>query len=518
MKRKLTKKAKLSMNVFIVFVLLVAGLLGFILYKSLGQQPAEYAIAKDTLLYNEDNNPYQTQLSGIVKKDWSGDYQFIDEAGKKTNLGTHTICFDGNNIMIFGGGYQLLNDNTALRLKDVQSDIDIRKDAFYKLADRKYLMVSPNIADKEELCKAERFVYIVMDKAGNALLSNEKMNVKTTKPITLNGGEMSLDVANEKLVFSGKTIELKKVMGSTNSFDPLTYKSIDEEQQPDEVKLDIKGGSGGTGGTGGNGSNGGSGGTGGLGGNGGVGGNGGLGGIGGSAGNGGTGGTGGNAGNGGSGGSGGTGGNGSSGEAVDTVKSIMLRGVSKTSTTLDVSYYASDPFGQYGIIYMSLFAGDADITKDKPLKSQNLNLYDKNHVFTGLQPGLQYQVVIGHIISEDGAEIKYVDDVIKTSTIAPNNYLTVLRQSEEGLYVQVRLDKYYVNKTGTVSIVLNDKLQSTVSCEYHVDSITSDAGDNLYIAWGSLKDSLSTVKDYKIVVKVQDMQVMSKTITNAYYK
>ena len=514
------------MNIFVVFILLVAGLLGFTLFQAIAKQPEATPVATDTLLYNKDDEAIKTTSAGEIKKSWLGTYQFIGEDGKKYELGEHTIAYDNTTLYIFGGGYQILEDNTAIKMGAVQKVTDFKADSFFKLADRKYLMVSNAIADEDQTIQASGFLYIVMDKAGNALLTNSAINVKTTKPMVLATSKLSLDIANEKLTYGEKEIALKNVLGSTNEFDPLTYKTIDEEQQPEKVSANIKGGSGGSGGSGGDGSDGGTGGTGGIagtGGTGGLGGIGGSGGTGGSAGNGGSGGTGGDGGNGGAGGSGGLGGNGSSGESVDVVKAIMLRGVSKTSTTLDVSYYASDPFGQYGIIYLSVFTGDADIQSDNPLVSQNLNLYESNHVFSALQPGTQYQIVIGHMVTEDDVDHTYIDDIIKTSTTSASNSLTILRQSEDGMYIQAKLDAYYAGKEGTVSIVFDDLNETTVEEKYHSDVITSAGGDSLFISWKDVLSKVPTIQKFKIIVKVdtgkgQLETVMSKTIENAYYK
>lgn len=529
MKRKLSKKAKMTMNIFVVFILLVAGLLGFTLFQAIAKQPEATLVAQDTLLYNKDEEAIKTTSAGEIKKSWQGTYQFVGEDGKKYDLGEHTIAYDNSTLYIFGGGYQILEDNTAIKMGAVQKVTDFKSDNFYKLADRKYLIISNAVEDEEQTIQASGFLYIVMDKAGNALLTNATVNVKTTKPTILTTANITLDIANEKLTYGKKEIALKNVLGSTNEFDPLTYKSIDEEQQPEKISANIKGGSGGTGGdgsdggTGGTGGLGGGGGTGGLGGSGGTGGTAGNGGTGGTAGNGGSGGVGGDGGNGGAGGSGGLGGNGSSGESVDVVKAIMLRGVNKTSTTLDVSYYASDPFGQYGIIYLSVFAGDADIQNDAPIVSQNLNLYESNHVFSALQPGSQYQIVIGHIVTEDDVDTTYIDDIMKTSTTSASNTLTILRQSEDGIYVQAKLDKFYAGKEGTVTILFDDSIGTTVEEKFHSDAITTAGGDSLFISFKDVMSKVPNIQKFKVMIMVdmgkdQPEAIVSKTIENAYYK
>lgn len=524
--RKLNTKAKMSLNVFVLMVIVVLGLFAFIMVKAIEHQPEPVVLPSGSLIYNEENESVVTKANGTVKKKWNGTYQYKGEDGTTTSLGEHTLAYENGKLTFFGGGYQLKNDDTAIKMAEIETNSELNVPAFYKLSDRKYVMVSSKIQDTEETFETEKFIYVVMDKSGNALLSNEEVNMKTTKPTTLTSEHMSMDIANELLVFDGKEIALKKVLGSTNTFDPLVYKDIEEEQQPEVIDLNLKGGSGGTGGTGGNGSDGGTGGIGGNGGiagSGGTGGSGGLGGDGGLGGLGGNGGTGGSGGHGGNGGVGGTGGNGSSGESIDTVKSIMLRGIEKSSTTLGVSYYASDPFGQYGIIYMRLFTGDANISdttseegKNNIIATQTLNIYETSYTFANLKPSTQYQVVIGHIV--DGEY--YVDDIMKTTTASQSNYISILRQSEEGFYVQVKLDPS-VAKTGSIELVRTDA--SGKEFEEEPVSVTYDASAMSVSGYTTLLKTTgfnlpNTNAKYTIRVRSEGNVLVTQTIQNVYYK
>lgn len=199
----------------------------------------------------------------------------------------------------------------------------------------------------------------------------------------------------------------------------------------------------------------------------------------------------------------------------------MLRGVEKTATTLQVSYYASDPFGQYGIISLELFDGDADINNATALRSQNLNLYESSYTFTGLEPGKQYQVVITHIISNSDGDTRYVDDVIKTKTSEPQNSLQIVRQSEEGIYVSAKLDSYYAGRDAQVKVELLDEdkaIIDEVMQSADAAAILSKSGVTLYLGFEeAAKGQLKTdVKELKITLYAGNTVVLTRTIPNAY--
>lgn len=522
MKRKLNKKAKISMNLFALFVIIFIGLFGIVGYIAI-QQPSEtYLVSPQSLVYDHENNPFIVTSPSTISKNLFGGYQMKDEKNQKTDLGDHTIVYDQSIIRVIGGGYIIQEDSVALKLKDGYQIDDLKKTSIYKLNDRHYLFVGENIQDKEKTFEAKNFLYIIMDTAGNAVLSNDQINIKTVKPTVLQTTNASFDIANEILNYNGQEITLKKIIGSTNQYDKDVYKDIADEDLPDKVDLSIQGGDGGTGGTAGNGANGGTGGTGGIGGNGGIGGiagNGGTGGIAGNGGNGGTGGIGGDGGTGGKGGTGGSGGSGSVSESIDTVKQIMLRGVTKTSTTLEVSYYASDPFGQYGIVYLALLRGDDDVNnvESQHLQIQTLSLYDTHHVFSQLDPSTQYQVVIGHMISDDDGTTYFIDDVIKTTTTTASNSLKILRQSEEGLYIQGMLDSYYSGQT--VKIVIKGTGDMKMEQTIESNDIFKQSGYSTFVAYGNDSQAwINTSPQLTISLYADNKNIISQKIENVYYK
>lgn len=483
--RKFNKKAKILINLFAGCTMLLIAVFGTVIYSVSSQPKVEYVYEAKTLFYDENKNPLILDTQSTLSKKQSGDYIVEDEKGNVYRLGDHTITYSKKELRIFGGGYHIDEKNNAIKLKDGYECEKNKATSFYKLADRQYLIVSNTISDEVNTIQMNEFAYLVLDTVGNAIITNDKVHIKTVKPTVLIADGIKMDIANELLNYNGNDVILKNIIGSTNTFEKSTYKDVQEEDQKDVIEMDISGGTGGSGGTAGSGGSGGYGGYGGTGGTGGF---------------------------GGSGGTGGTGGDGSAGEEIDTIKSIRLNSVAKTSTTLDVSYFVSDPYGQYGMIYLALFEGDANVNDtNNKIKMQTVAMYDTSFTFTELAPGHQYQVVIGHILDKGSGNQYYIDDVIKTQTSAPTNKLNVLRQSETGIYVQAILDKYYSGTTAQIIVRGNEG--GEIIKEMESSSLISETGQTYYFAYSedSATDSLLKSTELTITIKIKDGTIVSTT-------
>ena len=81
---------------------------------------------------------------------------------------------------------------------------------FYKLEDRKYLVVDKEIKSADGLLSTSDFLMIDLDKAGNATLTNHKVNLKTFSATTIVTSNYTFDIANEILVYGSDKIDLKE--------------------------------------------------------------------------------------------------------------------------------------------------------------------------------------------------------------------------------------------------------------------------------------------------------------------
>ena len=424
-KRKINRLAKSYFGMFSLVIVSIIGAVTMVAWSALAARPEALTVAANSIVYDHANKAIEVGSDGTINKD-IGDqgYYFNLPDGKRLPLGNNTIIYSNSGIQIVGGGYQISSDGMVESIVDEMIYSIGSESMFYKLADRKYLITGKNISDKTQMVKAENYLYLVLDMVGNAYILTENMSLKTTKPTSVISGNIEFDIANELLKIEDQEINMRTVMGSTNTYDSAINKEIDDPQTPDSIDITIKGGDGGSGGDGGDGGDGGTGGIGGTGGTGGT---------------------------GGSGGSGGSGGNGGIGEDQDTVEILLLKSVaSPSSTSLKANYYFVDPFGSLGTVYLEVHkASDIDksgITiKDlydldkqddqvivdywdayNPSLRATVSAYETSYTFTGLNPGEQYYVLLSHLHEDDaGTVITTMKDYFKVETLQTRNNLYI---------------------------------------------------------------------------------------------
>jgi len=468
--RKYSRSTKIAFVLFTGLMFLIFGIFAVAAGHSVAGADAGQDLPAGSVVYDNTHTAISLTSSVNVKRQADGQY-LLSADSDIFNLGQHTVAYSNGSMRVFGGGYMVNADGDIRSVNDKDDYLIEKGGSLIKLADRRYLLLCPRIADTKGVFTTENYLYIVMDVVGNARMYSNTLSLRTTQPTTIVAGDLTFDIANELLYIGENEIDMARLIGSTNTYDSGIYKTIDDPQTPDEINLVIRGGDGGDGGSGGAG---GAGGAGGQGGDGGDGGDGGAGGDGGSGGSGGAGGVGGAGGTGGQGGQGGQGGNGGVGEDQDVVQMLMLKNVSaQSSTTLDVEYYFVDPFGTLGLVYLELhevstLPSGMNVTdlykEDKSTEEEDaadaywenfgiqygqrvsIGAYDNHYTFTGLKPGTQYYVVMGHHAENDNGDLQMMlADQIKISTLTSQNSLHIDSISPNTVNGTLRLESasYY---------------------------------------------------------------------------
>ncbi len=433
---------KFRRGTWIVFCLLAVvivaafGVMSFAAMSTVAARAPSIPLEPGSVIYDSTGSPVEiTQLSQVEKK--NGMY-YLKQGDSTIPLGTNTLAHTPGGIQVFGGGYRVESDGSLYSLSDMDIFGGYSDGAFFKMKDRRYIMVGNRIQDTKRVFTAGEYIYIAMDMVGNARLYSSDMSLKTTQPTVVKSGVFTFDIANEHLTIGTQSIDMGPLIGTTNTYDSAIYKSIEETQTPDVIEVTIRGGAGGDGGTGGDGGRGGKGGDGGAGG---------------------VGGTGGDGGTGGKGGTGGTGGAGGFGDAQDVVQIVRLNTVkAKSSTAIEVGYQFVDPFGALGMVYLEAHevsqipAGMTIQTLYDPVtaaektasaaywasnvyKRTSVETYNNTYTFEGLKAGTEYFIVMGHAnYDEDSTEVdsqgnplikRVLDDYYKTITLTPSDKLTI---------------------------------------------------------------------------------------------
>lgn len=462
---------KFKKATWIVFTMLAAVIaaafvvMGVTAVRTASAKEPAVELAAGTVIYDSTCTPIQLTESTLVSRE-NGVY-FLKQSDADIPLGAHTLAYDGSGVRVFGGGYRIDADGSICSVTDQDSFSELGTGAIFKLADRRYAIAASAIADADHVFSADGYLFILMDVVGNARLYSNNMSLKTTQPTTVEGGSITFDIANELMTAGKLTIDLGKLIGTTNTYDSGVYKTIDHPQTPDSIDLTIKGGAGGNGGSGGAGGAGGAGGT------------------------------------------GGTGGSGGIGEDQNPVQIVMLKAVrSESSTSLTADYYFVDPFGSLGMVYLELHeaakVAESNVSIRKLYEDrenadcqaywseweieQNLrasvSAYDNTYTFTDLKPGTNYYVVLAHEAANtvtDELE-RTLDDYFKVSTkqMADSLVISAINSTEVDFTLELEsaqlpvAEVVLLDQATEPSVPLDDAAKAeAVSGGYH-GTITAD--------------------------------------------
>lgn len=494
---------KFKKATWIVFTMLAAVIaaafvvMGVTAVRTASAKEPAVELAAGTVIYDSTCTPIQLTESTLVSRE-NGVY-FLKQSDADIPLGAHTLAYDGSGVRVFGGGYRIDADGSICSVTDQDSFSELGTGAIFKLADRRYAIAASAIADADHVFSADGYLFILMDVVGNARLYSNNMSLKTTQPTTVEGGSITFDIANELMTAGKLTIDLGKLIGTTNTYDSGVYKTIDHPQTPDSIDLTIKGGAGGNGGSGGAGGAGGAGGT------------------------------------------GGTGGSGGIGEDQNPVQIVMLKAVrSESSTSLTADYYFVDPFGSLGMVYLELHeaakVAESNVSIRKLYEDrenadcqaywseweieQNLrasvSAYDNTYTFTDLKPGTNYYVVLAHEAANtvtDELE-RTLDDYFKVSTkqMADSLVISAINSTEVDFTLELEsaqlpvAEVVLLDQAKEPSVSLDDAAKAeAVSGGYH-GTITADEAQ------------LKTLKSIEIQARDADGKVLlTARCSNSFY-
>ena len=234
--RKYDNKNKKYIGIIIGIGILLIIIFFLFLRKVIEVGKIEYKIASNSVVFDIDKNMYTTEDDATVKVKWSGNYYMLYD-DSMYNLGNTSVIYNknSNDINLYGKFYEVLNTGDVNILENetvIESSV---KSHFYKIDDRKYLIVDRLIESDDGLLVTSNYLLVNIDKSGNATLLNNDINLKTFGPTILKTSSYTFDVANEKLNFGGEDIDLKDIIGSTNQYDKNKKKSKDKDEENEET-------------------------------------------------------------------------------------------------------------------------------------------------------------------------------------------------------------------------------------------------------------------------------------------
>lgn len=222
-------KNGLLFAVFILIILIIVSILVISVHNTRQNDIEEYKISLNSSIYDKNYSYISLDNDAILKKEWDGNYYlYSNDKSSKYELGTEVVLYDKakKQVNIYGTVYQVYSNGDISKKTKKTSISKLDEFQFFKLNDRKYLVVGNSITGND--FNTNNYLIVSIDKGGNALLLNNDVNIKTIHPLILSVGNNKFDIANEKLLIGDETIDLKKINGSTNEY------VVEEEPEPND--------------------------------------------------------------------------------------------------------------------------------------------------------------------------------------------------------------------------------------------------------------------------------------------
>ena len=237
MRRKYDLRNKKSFLLIVVLAVLVGIVFSLFIYKYNKASKIEYDISSGAIIQDVDRNFIKLSDDAKLKYRWNGNYYLLYQ-DKKVSLGKKVVVYDEltGQLKIYGDVYLIQKNGKILNCKDETVLENTTKSSFYKIADREYLLVDRVIKTSDNKASTSGYLLVELDKLGNAKLSNYSMNLKTITPTQLVTSEYTFDINNELLNFGDNDIDCKKIIGSTNKYEPPEEEEIELELEQDTLQ------------------------------------------------------------------------------------------------------------------------------------------------------------------------------------------------------------------------------------------------------------------------------------------
>ncbi|MBQ8192680.1 MAG: hypothetical protein IJZ46_01230 [Bacilli bacterium] len=428
--RKYDIKNKRNIGIVMIISVVIIIMFSLCVYFFLSSDKKEYVVKSGTLVFDVDKSIIKVDNDAIIKTKWNDEYYLIYN-DEQYELGDTAISYNENTgeITLYGRYYEISSGDEIIVTDDETVISSSLLTKFYKLADRKYLVIDKDIKSADGLLSTSEFLMVDLDKVGNATLTNHNVSLKVFSSSTIVTSNYTFDIANEILTYGSDKIDLKKIIGSSNTY-------TKEELAPEENAQNT--GSGGTGvGITDNNSNerpdsG-------------------------------------EAGSGGSG-DGDTSGEGNGGNSVSIeeikkhTKTTSVISVTSTVDKITVDYVIYDPKNEYTSVYMEVMDTTSNKIDTYYLNSINTTYELSENIF----PSTTYEIRFKYSYIDENNELKIKEfDDVSITTKKPSVSLKVTRIKNNDIYYLITSDNSYSIDSATIVTLINGQ-------EYSRNSIDID--------------------------------------------
>ena len=232
--RKYDKRNKIYFMTVLVMSIILIVIFSFFLNKVITNAKLNYEINAGSIMYDKDKNLFRIEEDSTLKKKWNDTY-YLTYKDELINLGKNAIIYNPskNQMNLYGRYYEIAKDHEdKVIIHDEETLVNVNDSKFYKIADRKYLLVDKTIKGENNEINASNYLIVDLDKLGNAQLYNNNLNIKTFKETNLITSTYTFNIAEEKLKIGEEEIDLKKIIGSTNKY--VKAEDIEKEDNNEE--------------------------------------------------------------------------------------------------------------------------------------------------------------------------------------------------------------------------------------------------------------------------------------------
>ena len=231
-KRKYDIRNKKSFIVILILSIAIIGIFSLFIYRYSKASKILYEIESGSVLQDVNKNYISIDDDAVLKMKWDNSYYLVYN-DKKIDLGKKVIVYNTitGKMKLYGTFYEINDDGKIIENKNETILSNTTNCKFYKIADREYLLVDRVITSDDNTIEGSNYILVELDRAGNAKLSNNKINLKTISPTKLVTSKYSFDIANELLNFGKYDIDLKKIIGSTNQYVPDDDRDTDGDKE-----------------------------------------------------------------------------------------------------------------------------------------------------------------------------------------------------------------------------------------------------------------------------------------------
>ena len=497
MRRKYDLRNKRNFVIILILSIAVIAIFSLFIYKYKKASVIAYPIDTDSVVQDDSKDYIDVSSDATLRIRWNDNY-YLEYQNKKINLSKRVIVYNKitGEMKLYGNFYEIDKNGKIIQNKGETVLKNTTNTKFFKLDDRKYLLVDRKIYSDDRSVDASNYLLVELDKMGNAKLSNNKLNMKTITPTTLVTSEYSFDIANEILKFGTKSIDLKKIIGSTNQFVPDEEIKEEEGQEGENTGTNATTNAQNGGGEGGNGT--------------------------------GVGGT-------------GTGFDNTSqmgekagagdvinntdtgdvqdiGEIKDKTKMTSIIRAQESLSQIDVDYVVYDPYNEYKSVY-------AEVIKSGKAEVIYLSKTDTHIVFDKLNANTEYKInfIYTTVNNETGEVIPTTFDSLTLKTRMPKYSISVYKVSnvDNKLTYRVYLQEGYSIDRVNVSLLFKDRIinAETGDVTLNDEQLTSSAtvSGNVKYVDGTIelknhvidKDSLVTLRIDSVVTGGSELNIGS---------